>query len=52
MARDEQYQLERSRIAKEIARRESAYAAPDIPPSVERDLRAYLASEGVTPKEG
>ncbi|MDR1049912.1 MAG: trimethylamine methyltransferase family protein [Deltaproteobacteria bacterium] len=50
MTRRDQLHSERERILREVRRREEAYAAPDLPPSLAKDLLAYLRSEGVDPK--
>ena len=51
MVRDDQRQAERQRVLDEVKRREAAYKAPDVPPSVVKELRDYLAKEGIEPKE-
>ncbi|MDR0355563.1 MAG: trimethylamine methyltransferase family protein [Deltaproteobacteria bacterium] len=49
MSREGQREGEQARIKAEIARREAAYSPPDIPGSVVKDLKAYLAKEGIEP---
>ncbi|UQZ87796.1 trimethylamine methyltransferase [Deltaproteobacteria bacterium Smac51] len=51
MVRDDQWQAERRRVLDEVRRREEAYQAPDIPPSVVKELRDYLAKENITPSD-
>ena len=50
MTRESQLESERQRIAAEIKRREDAFAAPDIPASLVKDMKNYLAKEGIEPK--
>lgn len=49
MARNGQAALERSRILQEVKRREESYSAPDLPPSLVKDMKKFLAGEGIEP---
>lgn len=51
MGRGDQREAERRRILAEVTRREEAYAAPGRPSSLAKDMRDFLAKEGITPKE-
>ena len=51
MARENQREAERQRVLSEVKRREEAYKAPDVPPSVVKDLRDYLAKENIEPRD-
>ena len=51
MLREDQWGAERKRVLAEVERREAAYKAPDVPPSVVGELKAYLAKEGIEVKE-
>ena len=51
MARENQREAERQRVLNEVKRREEAYKAPDLPPSVMKDLRDYLAKENIEPRD-
>ncbi|MDR2945856.1 MAG: trimethylamine methyltransferase family protein [Candidatus Adiutrix sp.] len=50
MARSGQAELERKRILDEAARREAAYAGPQVSPDMVKDMKAFLAKEGIEPK--
>jgi trimethylamine--corrinoid protein Co-methyltransferase len=50
MTRQDQQQAEHKRILAEVKRREEAYVPPDIPASVVKGMKDYLATEGIDPK--
>ncbi|UQZ90263.1 hypothetical protein C4J81_14055 [Deltaproteobacteria bacterium Smac51] len=50
MTREHQHESERGRILAEVKRREEAYSAPDLPASLAKDMKDYLAKEGIEPK--
>ena len=49
MSRNDQAGLEKKRILDEVKRREESYAAPKLPTDLVKDMKAFLAKEGIEP---